>query len=74
MNGEVVKKDLELDVQGGHVIIKGVVGYGQAVSAELSVNVGIVDVLEAIAKKTKTPVDDAAIPYLKMILGALEKK
>jgi len=73
MEAQELKKELDLDIDGGHLVVKGNFAVGEMVAVNLSVNVGIVCVLEAIANKTKTPIDNAAIPYLKMIIAALER-
>jgi len=73
-----VQAEHKVELIDGDLVVSGVAGYGEAVSVDLKVSVGLVAVLEEIAKKTKTDKDDKALemakPFIEMILSAIEKK
>jgi hypothetical protein len=73
-----VQAEHKVELIDGDLVVSGVAGYGEAVSVDLKVSVGLVAVLEEIAKKTPTDKDNKALemakPFIEMILKAIEKR
>jgi hypothetical protein len=72
-----VEAEHRVELIDGNIVVSGEAGFGEAVAVDLKISVGLVAVLEEIAKKTKTEKDDKALevakPFIKMILSAIEK-
>jgi hypothetical protein len=68
----------EVNLIDGDLVVSGSAGYGEAVAVQLKVSIGLVDVLEEVANKTKTDKDNKALevakPFIEMILKAIENK
>jgi hypothetical protein len=73
-----VQAEHKVELIDGQIVVSGEAGFGEAVSVDLKVSVGLVAVLEEIAKKTPTDKDNKALemakPFIEMILKAIEKK